>query len=67
LNEFLIHIETRKSIVLLKISKGGLLPEDVTHYLVPMMDVARDFVDVLDCKDLQGMIFLQTVINAVQV
>ncbi len=44
-----------------------LLPGDVTHYLVPMLDVARDFIDVLESRDLRGMIFLQTVVNAVQV
>jgi hypothetical protein len=47
--------------------KGSLLSKDATHYLVPMVDVAKHFFDILEFKDLTGILFLQTVVNAVQV
>ena len=45
-----------------------MLPKDVTHYLLPLEDVARDFLDVLQFKELQntGMILIQSVVNVVQ-
>jgi hypothetical protein len=46
--------------------KGSLLSKDSTHYLVPMVDVAKHYFDILEFEELSGIIFLQTVVNAVQ-
>lgn len=43
-----------------------LLPGNVTHYLLPLEDVAKSMGDILDIPELTGIIFLQSVINAVQ-
>ena len=48
-------------------SKASMLPGDVTHYLVPLEDVARHFLDVLERPELRGILLLQSVVNAVQV
>ncbi len=47
--------------------KGSLLSKEATHYLVPMVDVAKHYFDILEFKELSGIVFLQTVVNAVQV
>ncbi|XP_060081062.1 DIS3-like exonuclease 1 [Ylistrum balloti] len=44
----------------------GLLPADVTHYLVPDCQVAREYLEVLEIPQLTGIIFLQTVAHSVQ-
>ena len=46
--------------------KGSLLSKDATHYLVPMVDVAKHYFDILEFKEISGLLFLQTVVNAVQ-
>ena len=43
-----------------------LLPGDVTHYLLPLEDVTKHFLDVLERPELRGIILLQSVVNAVQ-
>ncbi len=45
---------------------GGLLPKDVTHYLLPMEDVVRNFFEVLETEQLRGVIYLQSVVGPVQ-
>ncbi|XP_021369057.1 DIS3-like exonuclease 1 isoform X3 [Mizuhopecten yessoensis] len=44
----------------------GLLPADVTHYLVPDCQVAREYLEVLELPQLTGIVFLQTVAHSVQ-
>jgi hypothetical protein len=44
----------------------SLLPSDVTHYLIPLDDVATKYLDVLENRELSGIIFLQSVVNVVQ-
>ncbi|XP_069126738.1 DIS3-like exonuclease 1 [Argopecten irradians] len=44
----------------------GLLPADVTHYLVPDCQVAREYLEVLEIPQLTGIVFLQTVAHSVQ-
>jgi len=47
---------------------GGKLPAEATHYLLPLEDVAGDFLDVLAAPELRhtGVILLQSVVAAVQ-
>ena len=47
-------------------SKNRLLPENVTHYLIPFVDVAGHYMEVLELSDITGIIFLQTVVNAIK-
>ena len=42
------------------------LPGNVTHYLLPLEDVAKNMFDVLDFTELTGILFLQSVVNSVQ-
>ena len=42
------------------------LPKNVTHYLLPLEDIVKSMFDVLDFPELTGMIFLQSVVNSVQ-
>lgn len=46
--------------------KHPVLPRDVTHYLLPLEDVVRSFLDVLEFPELGGIVFLQSVVSAVQ-
>ena len=42
------------------------LPEDVTHYIIPCIDVASKFMDIFELEEMSGVIFPQTVVNAIQ-
>ncbi|XP_041372546.1 LOW QUALITY PROTEIN: DIS3-like exonuclease 1 [Gigantopelta aegis] len=42
------------------------LPDDVTHYLVPDCQVARDYLEILEAPEVQGIILTQTAVNFVQ-
>ena len=44
----------------------GILPPNVTHYLIPFIDVAGHYMEVLELPDITGIIFLQTVVNAIK-
>ena len=44
----------------------GILPPNVTHYLIPFVDVAGHYMEVLEIPEITGIIFLQTVVNAVK-
>ncbi len=46
---------------------GGVLPTDVTHYLLPLEDVVRGYLEVLESPELRGLIYLQSVVGPVQV
>lgn len=41
------------------------LPANVTHYLLPLEDVVKDYFEVLTAPELRGLIFLQTVVSGV--
>ncbi|XP_037390155.1 DIS3-like exonuclease 1 isoform X1 [Pygocentrus nattereri] len=43
---------------------GKLLSGDVTHYVVPDAGVVRDFLEVLEFRELQGIVFTQTACQA---
>ncbi|KAG9260850.1 DIS3-like exonuclease 1 isoform X1 [Astyanax mexicanus] len=43
---------------------GKLLSGDVTHYVVPDAVVVRDFLEVLEFRELQGIVFTQTACQA---
>ncbi|XP_066512745.1 DIS3-like exonuclease 1 [Hoplias malabaricus] len=45
-------------------SDGKLLSGDVTHYVVPDAGVVRDFLEVLEFRELQGIVFTQTACQA---
>ena len=45
---------------------SSLLPEDVSHYLIPFVDVAGHYIDLLELEQLTGIIMLQTVVNVVK-
>ena len=47
-------------------NSNGLLPQTVTHYLIPFVDVAGHYMDVLELQEITGIIFLQTVVNAIK-
>ena len=44
----------------------NLLGSGMTHYLIPFIDVAGHYMDVLEIEDLRGIIFLHTVVNVVK-
>ncbi|KAI7814071.1 DIS3-like exonuclease 1 [Triplophysa rosa] len=39
---------------------GKVLSSDVTHYVVPDGGVVRDFLEILEFRELQGIVFTQT-------
>lgn len=45
---------------------GKVLPGDLTHYVVPDVGVVDDFLEILEFRELQGIIFTQTACQAVQ-
>ena len=47
-------------------SNNGLLPSNVTHYIIPFVDVAGHYMEVLESPEITGIIFLQTVVNAIK-
>ncbi|KAJ8271965.1 hypothetical protein COCON_G00108240 [Conger conger] len=47
-------------------NEGKILSEDLTHYVVPDAGVVRDFLEVLEFRELRGVVFTQTACQAVQ-
>ena len=47
-------------------SKQSLLPDNVTHYLVPDTDVVSRYMEILEMEEITGVIFAQTVVNNIQ-
>ncbi|XP_074514253.1 DIS3-like exonuclease 1 [Sebastes fasciatus] len=45
---------------------GKVLPGDLTHYVVPDVGVVADYLEILEFRELQGVIFTQTSCQAVQ-
>ncbi|XP_029000136.1 DIS3-like exonuclease 1 [Betta splendens] len=45
---------------------GKVLPGDLTHYVVPDAAVVVDFLEVLELRELRGIVFTQTACQAVQ-
>ncbi|XP_045889168.1 DIS3-like exonuclease 1 [Micropterus dolomieu] len=45
---------------------GKVLPGDLTHYVVPDVGVVVDYLEILEFRELQGIIFTQTACQAVQ-
>lgn len=45
---------------------GKVLPGDLTHYVVPDAGVVVDFLEILEFRELQGIVFTQTACQAVQ-
>uniref|UniRef100_A0A4W3K1D2 DIS3-like exonuclease 1 n=1 Tax=Callorhinchus milii TaxID=7868 RepID=A0A4W3K1D2_CALMI len=48
------------------ISEGKLLPEDVTHFVIPDWKVVQDYLEILEFPELRGIVFMQTACQAVQ-
>ena len=48
------------------VSDGKLLSEDVTHYVFPDVGVLVDYQEVLEFRELRGVVFTQTACSAVQ-
>ncbi|KAL2089025.1 hypothetical protein ACEWY4_015924 [Coilia grayii] len=47
-------------------NEGKTLSGEVTHYVVPDAGVVRDFLEVLEFRELQGIVFMQTACQAAQ-
>ena len=47
-------------------SKQSVLPDNVTHYLVPDTEVVSKYMEILEMEDITGVIFAQTVVNNIQ-
>ncbi|XP_071345827.1 DIS3-like exonuclease 1 isoform X2 [Trachinotus anak] len=45
---------------------GKVLPGDLTHYVVPDASVAVDYLEILEFRELQGIVLTQTACQAVQ-
>ncbi|XP_051235542.1 DIS3-like exonuclease 1 [Dicentrarchus labrax] len=45
---------------------GKVLPGDLTHYVVPDVGVVVDYLEILEFRELQGIVFTQTACQAVQ-
>ncbi|KAJ8307659.1 hypothetical protein KUTeg_014786 [Tegillarca granosa] len=43
----------------------GLLPADITHYVIPDCQVARDYLEIFETPEITGIIFLQTVAHSI--
>uniref|UniRef100_A0A3Q3G4H8 DIS3-like exonuclease 1 n=1 Tax=Kryptolebias marmoratus TaxID=37003 RepID=A0A3Q3G4H8_KRYMA len=43
---------------------GKVLPEDLTHYVVPDAEVVLNFLEVLEVRELQGVVFTRTACQA---
>ncbi|XP_026234124.1 DIS3-like exonuclease 1 isoform X1 [Anabas testudineus] len=43
-----------------------VLPGDLTHYMVPDAGVVADYLEILEFRELQGIVFTQTACQAVQ-
>lgn len=48
------------------VSDGKVLSEDVTHYVFPDVGVVVDYQEVLEFRELRGVVFTQTACHAVQ-
>ena len=46
--------------------KQSKLPGDITHYIIPFMDVANKFMEIFELDEISGVIFPQTVVNNIQ-
>lgn len=55
----------RSSCILDK-DKDTLLPVDVSHYVIPDCQIARDYLEIWEMPDIRGIIFPQTVYNSIQ-
>ena len=55
-------------VLLCFIISGSLspLPSHVTHYLVPDANVSKYFLEILEYPEIVGIIFMHTVVHAVQ-
>ncbi|XP_033842613.1 DIS3-like exonuclease 1 isoform X1 [Periophthalmus magnuspinnatus] len=45
---------------------GKVLPGDLTHYVIPDVGIVLDFLEILEFREIQGIIFTQTACQAVQ-
>lgn len=43
-----------------------MLPRDLTHYVVPDVGVVADYLEILEFRELQGIVFTQTACQAAQ-
>ncbi|XP_008291591.1 DIS3-like exonuclease 1 [Stegastes partitus] len=43
-----------------------VLPGDLTHYVVPDAEVVADYLEILEFRELQGIVFTQTACQALQ-
>ena len=44
---------------------SGLLPKDVTHYVIPDPQIARDYLEIFEDPVIRGIIFTQTAVHSV--
>ena len=54
LEEFFVFVEN-----------SGLLSKDVTHYVIPDPQVARDYLEIFEDPSVRGVIFTQTAVHSV--
>uniref|UniRef100_UPI003AACCDD1 DIS3-like exonuclease 1 isoform X2 n=1 Tax=Centroberyx gerrardi TaxID=166262 RepID=UPI003AACCDD1 len=47
-------------------ASGKVLSGEATHYVVPDVGVAADYLEILEFRELQGVVFTQTACQAVQ-
>jgi hypothetical protein len=48
------------------LSEGcALLPDNVTHYVIPDPQVAREYLEIFENPHIQGIIFTQTAVHSV--
>lgn len=45
---------------------GKVLPGDLTHYVMPDAEVVVDYLEILEFRELQGIVFTQTACQALQ-
>lgn len=43
-----------------------MLPREATHYIVPDCKVSKDFLELFEQPEVQGVVFTQTAANCVQ-
>uniref|UniRef100_A0A8C7K3L0 DIS3-like exonuclease 1 n=1 Tax=Oncorhynchus kisutch TaxID=8019 RepID=A0A8C7K3L0_ONCKI len=60
------HVPCYSSLCQAQCANGKVLSGEVTHYVMPDAGVARDFMEILEFREIQGIVFTQTACQAVQ-
>lgn len=63
---YVMEDSTDIHVYLMFIPSGGLLPKTVTHYVIPDPQIVKDYLEMFETPDIQGIIFTQTAVQTVR-